>query len=1072
MPRLIAVLGFLYLAIGSVVAEEKPPADNEAAAQVLAAFEASDADAMNKLAARDAPDPWIVADVLCAQGAKDAALAFARAAPRHDVHALAAYVAGPAFGDGIMERRTALDASGKALVSGRFTDALAVVDARKDLSGDVPSVRLRFGRAIAMRFLKRHKDALAAYAEAGEAAEALGWHARVARAHKDARKEASRSGQRSAALKHAQARVAVEEARGHKAQIADAVEDLAHAHVALQQWEPCVDTFRRAGDLYAELGQAKRSAECRGNVGAVLQQLGRYDESLAILEVALEQKKAIGDERGAADTEHNMALIHEIQGQLALALRRHESVLGYHTAQKNSEWIANSTLSIGVVLFHMGRYAESFARCEKALELFTALRHRSGQAHTRLNLGNLYMRTGDYEKAIASYETARTLAVELGMALVEANAVMNTATAYMFAKREDDAIRMYEASIPLHEKARNLAGIPAALGNLGTIYRDRGEPDKALDHHKRALAESKRLGLHLAAVIQKFGVGADLAALKRWDEARTVLTEAENEARAFGAYDTLVDAVCELARVEYSAGRDGEAIAVAKRAIAEMPVLVAGQSDEAGARMRQRFLPTFEAGFLAAVALKEPAEACFFLESGRAGALLEALGGRNAMRGIVLSPELRAEEEAARGALAVALQAQRDVASAGDFRAARQRRKGVEVAQARLGAAVEKIQRRQKAAASVVYGEPDTLAVIQSRLRPDEALVLLAWSYELVHALVIGADSERIVRIGSVADVSAACEAFVGRKAAHDAGPAIARLKTLVADSLALGDGVRTLLVSAVGPLSYIPFALLFPEREVAYVPSGTTYGILLEEQAKRGTDIFAVGDPDYGVASDAARASVHRGAWSGKLARLPGTRAEVEALGTTTLLGREATEARVRAVLARDARWRAAHFACHGLVDPEKPMLSCLALTPDATSDGFLTCHDVFRMRVPADLATLSACETGRGTIYKAEGIVGLTRAFMYAGAPRVICSLWKVDDEATRALMVKFYELWNPKTGDGLGAAAALKRAQAYVRTLEVEVVDKEASRQARRTITKKVRKWAHPYYWAAWVLWGLPH
>ena len=80
----------------------------------------------------------------------------------------------------------------------------------------------------------------------------------------------------------------------------------------------------------------------------------------------------------------------------------------------------------------------------------------------------------------------------------------------------------------------------------------------------------------------------------------------------------------------------------------------------------------------------------------------------------------------------------------------------------------------------------------------------------------------------------------------------------------------------------------------------------------------------------------------------------------------------------------------------------------------------------------------------------MGLTRAFMYAGAPRVICSLWKVDDKATQALMVKFYELWSPKEGAGLGAAAALKRAQAFVKSHE---------------------KWKHPYYWAAWVLWGLP-
>ena len=151
--------------------------------------------------------------------------------------------------------------------------------------------------------------------------------------------------------------------------------------------------------------------------------------------------------------------------------------------------------------------------------------------------------------------------------------------------------------------------------------------------------------------------------------------------------------------------------------------------------------------------------------------------------------------------------------------------------------------------------------------------------------------------------------------------------------------------------------------------------------------------------------------------------------------------------------------------------MLSSLALSRTGEDDGFLTALEILRMRIPADLAVLSASDTARGKIVRGEGIVGLTRAFMFAGAPRVICSLWKVDDEATKALMVKFYEFWNPqaKPGEperpkgveradrqGLGAAAALKKAQAYVRDLK----DKDGK-----------QKWKHPYYWAAWVLWGLP-
>ena len=183
----------------------------------------------------------------------------------------------------------------------------------------------------------------------------------------------------------------------------------------------------------------------------------------------------------------------------------------------------------------------------------------------------------------------------------------------------------------------------------------------------------------------------------------------------------------------------------------------------------------------------------------------------------------------------------------------------------------------------------------------------------------------------------------------------------------------------------------------------------------------------------------------------LPGTRREVEAIGTHRLLGKEATPAGL--LEPHGAGAAGAPFIWHVTASwiRRARNFRLSPLTPSAHDDGFLTCLDIFAMHIPADLVVLSACDTGRGKVYQAEGIVGLMRAFMVAGAPRVLCSLWKVDDEATRALMTKFYALWNPKDGSpGLGAAAALKAAQAHVKAQE---------------------EWTHPHYWAGWVLWGLP-
>ena len=99
--------------------------------------------------------------------------------------------------------------------------------------------------------------------------------------------------------------------------------------------------------------------------------------------------------------------------------------------------------------------------------------------------------------------------------------------------------------------------------------------------------------------------------------------------------------------------------------------------------------------------------------------------------------------------------------------------------------------------------------------------------------------------------------------------------------------------------------------------------------------------------------------------------------------------------------RWRAVLLACHGLLDVEWPTLCSLALTPGSGEDGFLTAAEVMRLSMHTDLAVLSACQTGKGRFVRGEGVMSLARAFMHAGAPRVIVSLWEVDDQATSFLM-----------------------------------------------------------------------
>jgi CHAT domain-containing protein/tetratricopeptide (TPR) repeat protein len=189
-------------------------------------------------------------------------------------------------------------------------------------------------------------------------------------------------------------------------------------------------------------------------------------------------------------------------------------------------------------------------------------------------------------------------------------------------------------------------------------------------------------------------------------------------------------------------------------------------------------------------------------------------------------------------------------------------------------------------------------------------------------------------------------------------------------------------------------------------------------------------------------------------LPRLRYTRKEADAIYAVTpaAKGLEATDFRANRATAISpdlAGYRIVHFATHGLLNSQHPELSGLVFSlvdkNGNAQDGFLTLQDIYNLNLPADLVVLSACETGLGKEISGEGLIGLTRGFMYAGASRVVASLWNVSDVATAHLMAEFYRSMEK---DGLPPAAALRAAQ--VKMLQQ-------------------KRWASPYYWAAFQLQG---
>lgn len=191
-------------------------------------------------------------------------------------------------------------------------------------------------------------------------------------------------------------------------------------------------------------------------------------------------------------------------------------------------------------------------------------------------------------------------------------------------------------------------------------------------------------------------------------------------------------------------------------------------------------------------------------------------------------------------------------------------------------------------------------------------------------------------------------------------------------------------------------------------------------------------------------------------IARLPFTRREAQSIlafsrRSESKLALDFDADRASAISADLGQYRYLHFATHGLINDRNPALSGLALSlvdrNGADQDGYLRAMDVFNLKLPAELVVLSGCRTGLGKEVRGEGMIGMTHGFLYAGAARVMVSLWNINDRATAELMQYFYRELLVK---GQRPAAALRAAQIAL---------------------WKEKKWQEPYYWAAFMLQGEP-
>jgi len=285
-------------------------------------------------------------------------------------------------------------------------------------------------------------------------------------------------------------------------------------------------------------------------------------------------------------------------------------------------------------------------------------------------------------------------------------------------------------------------------------------------------------------------------------------------------------------------------------------------------------------------------------------------------------------------------------------------------------------------------------------------------------------------------------------------------------------QSIENLIIVPDGVLYYLPFEALSLSDEkkpsvqyvverfaVSYSPSSSSlYFLTRKESGPRSKRLLAFGDPIYQRGSGLETKKQTAGEilrefylnQGFRFSPLPFSKKEVRGLSkhfpagkVEIFLGKKAKEEVLKSIPLTE--YGIVHFACHGLLDEQVPFRSALVLSidEDKKEDGFLQVREIYNLRFNAEMVVLSACQTGRGRLESGEGILGLPRIFFYAGAKSVISTLWPINDKSTSFLMRSLYE----HLAKGESKSQAIRSAK----------------------INMLKSKYAHPFYWAAFVLNG---
>lgn len=836
------------------------------------------------------------------------------------------------------------------------------------------------------------------------------------------------------ALDYFQKAVAAYELSADETGTARALIGVGNAQNALGNYEASIAAFRQSAEIYERFGDKEGMANAYSSLNIIYQYTGGFDRAANYGERGLKLARENGGKTAIATALASLATLAKSRGDLRAALTNYDEALRIFEQENDLQRLGGVLNNVGGIYLAQGDYDSAEDYFRRGLTVREKIGDKDGIARSNLRLGNLKILQNDFPAALAFVN--RSLALREGEAKDPASlaeAVNALGDVYFKTNDLTKAGEFYERSLKISETVGDREGIAVILVTLARFHLTAGDREKASAEANRAVEIAMQLNLREPL----------------W-EAQTIAGEV-----ALAANDKI---------------RARQSFESAIKTIEESRLLVAG-----GERERQQFFESKIKPYHAVIELligeKRFEEAFTYAERAKARVLLDVMQNGHAQPNKAMTaPEQVQETKLRKAIFAIDTQLQIEAAKEKPD-AARLDELKKELGKARnaldsfttlLYVAHPELKLQRGA------GDIANLSDL-GKILPNENAALLEFvvTENKTFIFLISPDRSKPkldvipieIRRGVLTKMIADFRDKISRRDLRFGDDAKKIYNLFLAPVARQIENKNRLIISPDAALWELPFQALVDGQNkyvvetaaVSYAPSLSVLAAITNRQNKPSADstLLAFGNPAYKTTNLTDEKTARPVLMNDIFADLPEAERQVKALfelygarQSVIFTGAKATETEFK---KSAGNFKILHLATHGVLDDTSPLYSYVLLKNDNGEDGRLEAREVMQMNLKANLVVLSACESGRGRIGAGEGLVGLSWAFFVAGSPTTIASQWKVESASTTELMLGFY------------------------RGLQNKSISKAESLRQSSLILLKNGKYAHPFYWAGFIVVG---